>query len=51
MKTLTLLSKAKHAAFTATATCLTLLAVFFVQVASPVFIYSGETPEELLNKD
>lgn len=40
--------KIRHQLYTYLATALTLVAVFVVNTASPVFVYSGETPEELL---
>ncbi|UNK20180.1 cyclic lactone autoinducer peptide [Paenibacillus sp. N3/727] len=45
---MTLINKAKRSTFAAIASALTLVAVFFVNVASPVYVYSGDTPEELL---
>ncbi|OME96318.1 MULTISPECIES: cyclic lactone autoinducer peptide [Paenibacillus] len=40
--------KIKHQLFSFIASALTMVAVFVVNTASPVFVYSGETPEELL---
>ncbi|ACX64171.1 MULTISPECIES: cyclic lactone autoinducer peptide [Bacillales] len=40
--------KIRHRFFSFIASALTLVAVFVVNTASPVFVYSGETPEELL---
>ncbi|OZB92947.1 AgrD family cyclic lactone autoinducer peptide [Paenibacillus sp. XY044] len=45
---MSLISKVKHSTFSAIASALTLVAVYLVSVASPVYVYSGETPEELL---
>ncbi|GAB6988001.1 cyclic lactone autoinducer peptide [Paenibacillus pini] len=45
---MTLINKAKQSTFHFIASAFTLVAVFFVNAASPVFVYSGETPEELL---
>lgn len=45
---MTLINKAKHVTFSAVASALAMVAVFFVNVASPIYIYSGDTPEELL---
>ncbi|GIO97863.1 cyclic lactone autoinducer peptide [Virgibacillus sp. LDC1] len=38
----------RHRLFSFIASALTMVAVFVVNTASPVFVYSGETPEELL---
>ena len=43
-----LINKAKRSTYYGLASALTLVAVFFVNVASPVFVYSGDTPDELL---
>ncbi|GIO57950.1 cyclic lactone autoinducer peptide [Paenibacillus cineris] len=45
---MSLIKKAQHKSIYAIASGLTLIAVFFVNVASLVYIYQGETPEELL---
>ncbi|MDH6672790.1 cyclic lactone autoinducer peptide [Paenibacillus sp. LBL] len=42
------ISKVRHQLFSFIASALTMVAVFVVNTASPVFVYSGETPEELL---
>ncbi|SMF88210.1 cyclic lactone autoinducer peptide [Paenibacillus uliginis N3/975] len=45
---MTLIDKVKRNTASVLASALTLVAVFFVNVASPVYVYSGDTPEELL---
>ena len=45
---MTLIDKVKHSTASVFASALMLVAVFFVNVASPVYVYSGDTPEELL---
>ncbi|MBU5350624.1 cyclic lactone autoinducer peptide [Paenibacillus lautus] len=45
---MSVINKSKQSLFSFIASALTLVAVFFVNSASPVFVYSGDTPEELL---
>ncbi|MEK3781598.1 MULTISPECIES: cyclic lactone autoinducer peptide [Paenibacillus] len=42
------IGKAKHRFYSGVASALTMVAVFVVNSASPLFVYRGETPEELL---
>ncbi|MFE0556064.1 cyclic lactone autoinducer peptide [Paenibacillus lautus] len=48
MSQVSVINKSKHGLFSFIASALTVVAVFFVNTASPVFVYSGDTPEELL---
>lgn len=45
---MSIINKTKQNLFSFIASALTMVAVFVVNTASPVFVYSGETPEELL---